>query len=192
MTEDDDLTRCMKIIQPLLPELYEGWEAAMRRYQDEYPAAVLAEHTDTVAAACVRTHQWMEVQRRLDSQPGVKSMDLNGLKIINWRDEAVIRLKKLDRSGRHANYQTQQQKDFDRQQPLPGLPPAAVRLTSGYQLDAAGQAIERQIIARPMGRNILWTAMVNVTDTVASWEDITPRRFAGFERVDFRARRTRG
>jgi hypothetical protein len=183
MDDDDELTHCMKIIEPLLVDLHEGWEAAHRLYREEYPAKVLAEHTDAVAAACVRQHQWMEVERRFDGKPGVTLLDIRGLKVINWRDHAVIRLKKLDAGGRHANYQTQQQKDFDDQDPLPGLPPAAVRLTSGYQLDATGQSMERHMIARPMGRSVAWTAQVNVTD-------ITPHRFVGFERYDYRKRRT--
>jgi hypothetical protein len=192
VADDADLTRCMQIIEPLLLDLCEGWEVAVSRYRDEYPPAVLAEHDDSVAAACVRSHQWMEVQRRLDGKPGIALLNINGLKVINLRDQAVIRLKKLDARGRHSNYQTKQQREFDGQEPLPGLPPAAVRLTSGYQLDASGEAIERHIVARPMGRSIAWTAQVHVVDTAASWVDITPRKFAGFERTDFRKRRAGG
>jgi hypothetical protein len=191
MDDDNDLTRCMNLIEPLLVDLHEGWEAAHRLYREEYPPNVLAEHTDAVAAACVRAHQWMEVERRLDGKPGVSLLDIRGLKVINFRDQAVIRLKKLDAAGRHSNYQTQQQKDFDGQETLPGLPPEAVRLTSGYQLDVTGQTIERHMIARPMGRAVTWTAQVNVIDAKAAWIDITPRRFAGFERTDYRKTRAR-
>ena len=186
---DDDITRCMTIIQPLLADLYEGWEAAHKLYREEYPASILAEHTDAVAAACVRQHQWMEVERRFGEMRGVALLNIRGLKVINWRDRAVLRLKKLDRAGRHSNYQTQQQRDFDGQEPLPGIPKAAVRLTSGYQLDAAGESIERHIIARPMGRAIAWAAQVNMVEEKAAWTDITPRRLAGFERFDFRRSR---
>ena len=65
-------------------------------------------------------------------------------------------VRKLDRLGRHAKQavQTQQQKDYDYQLPLPGLPAPAVRLISGYQLDATGEAIERIVdfaSVRPVG-----------------------------------------
>jgi hypothetical protein len=185
---DEDLLRCMALIEPVLVGLHDDWRGAHALYQERYPADILAEHDETTAANCVRAHMLMAVIRRFDGVPGCHILDINGFKVLNYRDLAVVRFKKVDAAGRHHNYQTEQQRDFDDQEPLPGLPAEAVRLTSGYQLDVSGQAIERIIIARPISQSIMWTAQVNVIEDHATWIDITPRRLAGTERFDYRGR----
>lgn len=107
------------------------------------------------------------------------------------KDETVWRFKLVDGAGRHSNYQTQQQKDFDDQLELPGIPPPAIRLTSGYQPDDAAQAIERILVARPLGPSIRWVAQINLSEGEASWTDITPPRLPGTDRFDYRGRRDR-
>ncbi len=183
-----NLLRCMGLIEPLLVGLHTDWHEAHSLYHDRYPPEVLAEHDESTAASCVRAHMLMALKRRYDGVPGCHILDYNGLKVLNYRDLAVLRFKKVDAAGRHHNYQTGQQKDFDAQEPLPGLPPAGVRLTSGYQLDISGQTIERIIIARPLSSSIMWTAQVNVIEESAFWVDITPRRLAGTEGFDYRGR----
>lgn len=178
-----DLEKCMELAAPLLPEFHEAWHTAMAKYRS-YPPEFTAEHDDTTAANCIRSHMWKEVTRRFDGRPGCVLRSLQRLNVLIYRDAFVWRFKKVDAAGRHQNYQTDQQRDFDDQKPLPFIPDAAVRLTSGYQPDATGQAIERIIVARPFGRSIQWTAQINVVDSVASWIDITPQRLDGTERFD--------
>ena len=83
---------------------------------------------------------------------------------------------------------TKRSSNFDDQLVLLDVPPAAVRLTSGDQPDAAGQAIERIIVAKPLQRSIIWAAQVNIADGSATWIDITPARLSGTGRVDVRQR----
>lgn len=175
----DDVSRCMALVEPLLHGLYECWDAADRMYRNSYPSEVIAEHTDSVAAACRRQHAWMEAQRQFDGVPGCVLKRVRGLNLIILRDAAILRLKKVNGLGLHQNYQTEQQTDFDREEPLLDLPPEAVRLTAGYQLDPTGTVIDRKIVARVFGRSVLWTAQINVLADVASWVDITPRRLFG-------------
>ena len=182
-----DLELCMDRAAPLLPEFSEAWHLAMESYRG-YPAEYTAEHDDTTAANCIRSHMWMEIERRFRGRPGCTLLRLKGLNVLLYGDQFVWRFKRVDRSGRHRNYQTDQQKDFDDQKPFPEIPPPAVRLTSGYQPDASGQAIERIVVARPLGRSTQWAAQVNIVDSVASWEEITPRRFAGTERFQRKPR----
>lgn len=178
----------MKLAAPLLPDFHEAWHHAFKTYKD-YPPEFTAEYDDSVAAQVIRRHAWTEIVRRFDGHKGVNFRRLRGLNLLLYKDETVWRFKKVDASGRHANYQTSQQQDFDDQLDLPGIPAKAIRLTSGYQPDEAGQEIERIIIARPMGRQIEWASQVNVANGTASWEDITPARLPGTERVDFRRKR---
>jgi len=186
MSEDQD--RCMGLAAPLLPEFYDIWHHAFGEYQ-KYPTEFTAEHDNTTMANCIRSHAWTEVVRRFDGRKGFNLLRLGRLNLLLCRDETVWRFKLVDGSGRHSNYQTEQQKNFDDQLPLPGLPSEAVRLTSGYQPDEAGHSIARVIVARPIGRQIEWASQVNIVDDVASWVDITPPRLPGTERVDFKRRK---
>jgi hypothetical protein len=187
MIEDQD--RCMKLAKPVLVDFYEIWHHAFDNYQD-YPTEFTAEHDDTTAANCIRAHAWTELVRRFDGKRGYKLYRIRGLNLLLYRNDLVWRLKKVNVSGRHQNYQTEQQKVFDDQLPLPGIPPSATRLTSGYQPDTASQCIERIIVSRPLARSILWASQVNLDDGgAAAWVDITPPRLSGTDRVDYRGRR---
>jgi hypothetical protein len=96
---------------------------------------------------------------------------VRGLHLLNVHDKVLIRAKKVDENGRHRNSDTAQQRAFDAQEDLPGLPPAAARLVIGYQPDPAFSEVERVIVRRPLGR---WVSQILETDETATWEDITP------------------
>lgn len=189
MTQDqDNQQKCMDVVEPLLVDFHEAWHTAQKLYRDEYAVAIRAEHDDALAAQCVRRHMLLEVIRRLDGRAGCTILNIQGFRILNYFDKAVLRFKKVNEDGKHSAYQTKQQKEFDDQEPLPGIPEAAVRLTCGYQLDIAGENIDRVVIARPMGRAIAWVAQIVVLDQQAAWSDITPQRLPGTEALQFRRR----
>ena len=89
--------------------------------------------------------------------------------------EEVVRAKKVDENGRHQNATTKQQRAFDAQLPLDGIPPAATRVIVGYQPDEAFSAVERVTVRRPRGR---WVSQIVDVDGSAEqpqrWIDITP------------------
>lgn len=180
---DPDLERRLEQAKELLPDLYETCQVAMAKYRD-YPPELMAEHDDRAAANCIYRHMIMEAGRRFDGRAGCKFLDVKGLMVLNWRDEIVWRWKKVDRRGRHKNYQTKQQRVFDDRERLPGIPEPAIRLTCGYQPDATGLAIERVVIARPMGRSVQWAAQINMIEDAPVWVDITQPRFGGTERFE--------
>jgi hypothetical protein len=183
----DDQEHCMKLAEPLLADFHGLWHHAFEQYT-KYPTEFTAEHDNTTMANCIRSHAWTEVVRRFEGKKGFNLLRLGRLNLLLHRHETVWRFKLVDSSGRRSNYQTEQQKDYDDQLPLPGLPTEAVRLTSGYKLDEASHAIERIVVARPIGREIEWASQVNMDGSSASWEDITPVRLPGTERMDFRRR----
>jgi hypothetical protein len=123
-------------------------------------------------------------------------INVRGMVVANYLDVALFRFKKVNGDGKHSNYQTKQQQDYDDQLAFNELPDPAVRLTVGYELDVAGIGLNRIMIARPIGRSIFWTAQVTLIDpSSAAWQDITPDRFPGTDDSDFdveRARRRRG
>jgi hypothetical protein len=126
-----------------------------------YDPAILIEHDVRAQATCTYSHMFAAADRRFLGRPGVRPLDIRGLKL--WLFEAaniVVRFKKMDEDGRSRNYPTKQAQDFDAQLELPGLPPKPVRLTVGYLLDETGIEFVRCQIARPDGRETLWCGAV--------------------------------
>lgn len=187
---DDDQERELAIAEPLLRDFYDGWQAAADMYAS-YPEAALAEHNETTAANCMRSHMFFEVKRRFGDRPGCAVKDIRQLKVLLYQDKQVWRFKKLDRTGRHSNYPTQQQIDYDDQWPLPGIPERATRLTSGYMLDPTGQSIERIVVSRVVGRDVLWVVQTSMVGSAFEVQDITPVRIPGTEQSHFDAARAR-
>jgi len=181
----------MDFLAPLLVNFHEGWHSAHGIYRS-YDAEHSADHDDSTVASCVRCHMWAYVQNQIDGKPGVALLNVRGLKLLNFQDRYVLRFKQVNKAGQHHNYRTDQQNDFDQDVVLDGIPPAAMRLTSGYQLNAAGDAVERVLVARILGKSVLWLSQINVVAAEAQWENITPVRFPGTARVDARFRRAGG
>jgi hypothetical protein len=113
--------------------------------------------------------------------PGVNVLNIQGLEVVNFLGIACVRFKKVDGAGRGRNIDTMQQRRFDRQLPLPGLPAAAAHLVAGYKPDISRSGIEKVLIACPLGWTTLWTVQITLSEE-KKWVDITPLRFTGTER----------
>lgn len=177
-----DQAHCMAALEPHLERLHRCMLAAFARYH-ETPPYIIAEHDERAATASVHSHIIHEITREFADVPGVNIIDVQGLKVLNVEDMVVTRFKKVDEEGRHRNHRSRQQERFDRQLPLPELPPAATRLTAGYEPDPAFYEIVRISVGCPHGFNVkpLWLAQINMIDERAVWEDITPVRLPGTE-----------
>ena len=170
---------CMAFLQPWFERLHAPFPKAMRMYNEDYPAHVRAEHNDSVTSHNVHSHVVAEFMREFADEPGFNFLKPRGLHILNIYDRVVGRFKKVDGEGRHRNADTEQQRKFDRQEPLPGLPPEALRVTFGYQPDPAFSKCERVLVACPQGKEIRWAAQIVDIDDVYSWVEITPARLVG-------------
>jgi hypothetical protein len=189
MSADQD--DCMSRIEPLFKVLHDALHDGMGFYLGKYSKKVLAQHRDRTAANCVYDHAFHNLREQLDGEPGCHFLNRRGLEVLNYFDLALVRLKKVNGAGRAQNLRTKQQRDYDDQKSIPGLPDAAVRLIVGYQPDAAFSFVERVIVSRPLGKTIRWTAQIVVADDASKWFDITPDRLAGTEAVDFDSVRRR-
>jgi hypothetical protein len=193
LDREDDQQKAMEAVASILPALHDILDQSVAFYfGDGYSDAARAEHSATTAANCIYSHAEMRMRAAADATPGLHSLSWRGLSVLNYQDRALVRFKKVKPNGKHSNYQTKQQQDYDDQKSFPGFPEPAYRLTVGYHLDASGLHLERIMIARPIGRNVFWTAQVLMVDGLAQWEDITPKRFEGTGRSDFDAKRARG
>lgn len=190
MSADQD--DCMSRIEPQFKVLHDSLCDGMAFYLSKYIKKVLAQHRDRTSANCVYDHAFHNLRERLEGEPGCHFLNHRGLEVLNYFDLALLRLKKVNGAGRARNLLTKQQRDYDDQKSIPGLPDAAVRLVVGYQPDPAFSAVERVIVSRPLGKTIRWTAqIVGADDALIKWFDITPARLAGTEAVDFDAARRR-
>ncbi len=190
---EDDQNEAMAAAEPVLSVVYGILEDAVLFYfSDHYSNEARAEHDDRAMANCIYAHAEKRMVRAAESIEGLVAINVRGLRVLSYRDHALLRFKKVKPNGKHSNYQTKQQRDYDDQLTIPGLPEPAFRLTVGYETDASGSVLERIMIARPNGRDILWTAQVMMIDDTAVWEDITPRRFTGTDFSDFDSVKARG
>lgn len=167
---DPDQLAIMTVLEPHLARMYPCFPSALALY-NEVEARIRAEHDDRAAASSVYCHAWNGLQREFSEEPGFHFLTHRGLNLLNILDKVLIRAKKVDANGRHRNADTQQQRDFDEQKDLPGLPAAAARLVIGYQPDAAFSEVERVTIRRPLGR---WVSQIVQAETECAWVDITP------------------
>jgi len=103
---------------------------------------------------------------------GFHFLELPGkLKVLNIGDLLVLRVKKVDANGKHRNAQTAQQKAFDAQLPIDGLPDPALRVVLGYQPDLAYSDIERITVKAPKS---VWVSQIVNIEEAFEWTDITP------------------
>lgn len=177
---DSEQVRAMTALEPIWPRVLPIFSSAMDLYNTGTSVRARAEHSDRAAANAVYCHVWQGFQREFGEDDGFHFLDVQGLQVLNIRDEFVIRAKKVDANGRHRNYRTKQQRTYDLQGDIPGMPPAAVRLVVGYQPDVAFSEVER-VTVRQAGRG--WVAQVVEVDGPQSWVDITPNREFSFGEV---------
>lgn len=163
----------MAVLEPHFATLTEIYASAVDLYNEGTSPRIRAEHTSRAALNSIYSLVWKGYEREFIDRPGLHLLNMRGLNVLNIGDQVVVRAKRVDANGRHVNNPTEQQKAFDRQLPLSDLPPEAVRLVIGYELDPAYSRVERVIVRHTMGN---WTSQIVSTEDAYCWEDITPAR----------------
>lgn len=169
---DSSLLECMEVLDPYLEDVDWCLRDGFGFYRS-YPEEIVAEHDDRAATASIYRHQLMRARKRLAAHAGVNTIEVRGLWVIDFHGRVNMRFKKVNSAGRGRNIATEQQKKFDGQADIPGLPSSAIRVTAGYQADAALTSINKVLISRPLGRDIVWCVRVAL-GVDARWIDITP------------------
>jgi hypothetical protein len=192
MDREEDQNQAMQVAEPILVGLHNVLADSVGFYfGDAYTDKARAEHTDRAQANCIYSHAEKRMIGLAETTKGLHIINRRSLVVANYQDKGLFRFKKVKPNGKHSNYQTQQQQDYDDQKTFPEFPPAAIRMTAGYELDESGMGVKRIMIARPIGKTIFWTAQVVVDAGAAQWEDITPRRFGLADGIDFDADKVR-
>jgi hypothetical protein len=86
----------------------------------------------------------------------VEILERRGLFLFGVNGKVLFRFKKLNQKRKHSNIPTHQQIELSLQRELPGMPPKAVTLIVGYQLDLTQTNIAAMLITYPNGRQIAW------------------------------------
>jgi hypothetical protein len=170
---EEEQARVMKILEPDFATFHQIYGDAVALYNEGTAARIRAEHDSRAALNSIWSLVWKGYEREFGERSGFHLLNVRNLKILNIGDQVVVRAKRVDANGHHVNNRTQQQKDFDNQLPLEGLPPAAVRLVIGYELDPAYSTVERVIVRHTMGH---WVSQIVSFEDEYEWEDITPAR----------------
>jgi hypothetical protein len=147
----------MAFLEPWFERLSTPFHNAMKLYNEQYP--------------------------EFGAEPRFAFLSVRRLQVLNMHDRLVARWKKVNEEGRHRNADTEQQRNFDRQRPLPNLPDEALRITLGYEPDPAFSACQRIMVARPQGDSIVWASQIVEDEGVYSWVDITPQRLPGTDPI---------
>lgn len=185
----EDQQRAMAAAAALLRPLHDDLRSSFARYWGEdYSDAVRAEHSARTTANIIYDHAENLLRHRQEEIPGLTVLKKRGLTLANHRDKAVVRLKKVNPEGHHANYPTAQQRDFDEQITFPEFPDEAFRLVAGYQPDSTGTYVERVMIVRQIGDAVYWCAQVNILEEEAVWEDVTPPHLFNLDLTNWKPR----
>jgi hypothetical protein len=86
----------------------------------------------------------------------VRHIESNALQLFEVEGHALVRFAKFGPGLSTSKNSTHQQKDFDAQQQLPGMP-QATHLVVGYVLDPLETHIERVAVACPYFDGNLWS-----------------------------------
>jgi len=170
---EEQQAMAMGVLEPHFATFTGIYSSAVDLYNEGTSARIRAEHTPRAALNSIYALAWKGYEREFGEVPGLHLLNIRGLNVLNIADKVVVRAKRVDANGRHVNNLTDQQRDFDRQLPLIGLPPAAVRVVMGYELDLAYSTVERVIVRHTMGD---WISQIVSVDEEYHWEDITPVR----------------
>jgi hypothetical protein len=170
---EEQQAMAMAVLAPHFAILSDIYESAVNLYNEETSPRIRAEHTSRAALNSIYALVWKGYEREFGEMSGFHLLNMRGLNVLNIGDKLVVRAKRVDENGRHVNNPTQQQQSFDRQLPLLGLPPEAVRLVIGYQLDVGYSKVERVIVRHTMGN---WVSQIVTVGEDFHWQDITPVR----------------
>ncbi|MEA2561337.1 MAG: hypothetical protein QOH06_2841 [Acidobacteriota bacterium] len=145
---------------PYLSALHEciasGWQA-WELFGEIAPALRLP-LTNRTRANFIYDHITTGARARFADLKRVKISENRGFLELLIASRYIIRFKKLNKSGRSSNIQTKQQlRWFSIQLELPDMPPAAVRLIAGYQLNLLGTEVANVLVTRPVGSVIEWS-----------------------------------
>jgi len=171
-----DPEKVMQDLEEFLPAFSDALNFAFRKYFQEYPASVRADHDTTTQANCIYDHILARIQSLLDGRKGVRFIVAQGLTLLVIRTRYAIKFKKLSETGVSSNVRTEQSDAFDQQNELEGMPARAIHLKVGYVPDPSSTLIERLLVVCPNGQGVAWAQQFGLGEAADRWVDVTKQR----------------
>ncbi len=168
--------RVMQDLEEFLPAFTDALNYAFKKYFQEYPANVRADHDTTTQANCIYDHLLARIQSLLDGRKGVRFIVAHGLTVLVIRTRYAIKFKKLTETGVSSNVRTEQSDAFDQQEELEGMPPRAIHLKVGYVSDSSNTLIERLLVVCPNGQTVAWAQQFGLGEAADQWADVTKQQ----------------
>jgi hypothetical protein len=119
----------------------------------------------------------------------VELIEKNRLFMFGVRGQVLFRFKKLDRSGRAKNIQTDQQVRLSLQQDLPGVPGKCALVVIGYQLNKLETEIKAILVTYSNGVQTAWDYPLSTDDRDEQDTNVVPLPTVGPRKPIVRAKK---
>jgi hypothetical protein len=151
-------TRCRQVLAPHAAILAQVPRAAWKRFMQQPDADRLALSVLPIQRAnYVSAMMIDEARTRLVGRPGVREVPNSHCVGFLIDDEVFLRLKHLDAEGLSSNYPTPRAQRFNANLALDGIPPQAIRLDVGYQLNDLQTEVANVLVVRRRRKKVQWS-----------------------------------
>src|SRR6516165_312494 len=167
-SESNRLDKLMTPIYGVLREvILKGFRYRQTRYSEE-----LSNHTPRTRASLVNDLIIMQFLRQRLEVFGIRPFRVHGRVLFDFRGEAILHFKKLDRHLLSSNLQTEFAFAFTRQQELPGIPSKLPRLIAGYIPSRDWTSIAEMHVTLPNGNKVEWShSLLEEPQTLADLQE---------------------
>ena len=154
--EDFKIEDAKLILSPYQDELYDVVMKAWQRWLSDFVPR-LPDASPRVRANVVNDLMIDEGRRNLANRRGANWVMSQGRYLLNIKDQAILRFKKLDKYLQTQNYPTLGSRLFDRQEQgdFEGIPSQLPRVTVGYRLIKFETEVE-PFVVYAVGQDVKW------------------------------------
>lgn len=97
LDRDTDQKLAMEAAGPILSAVYGILDESVSFYfGEDYSTAARAQHDQRAVANCIYSHAEKRMIAAAEQIPGLNPLRIRGLVVLNYRDQAVARFKKVN------------------------------------------------------------------------------------------------
>jgi hypothetical protein len=158
-----------------LPKIYDCIHLAWKDYL-MYPDWARIDHSSTTRANIVHDHMIKRAIKSIVDDSSVKHFEWSRHHIFVFEQRISLRLKKLSQELMPQNIQTEQVKNLNCHELVPGIE-AAAHLVAGYTLNKLETEVEDVYLVCPNNKKIYWELKLDGSEISSNVYDI-------FETID--------
>lgn len=161
------------LLQPYFAPIRRSIVGAFEKYQ-KTPPEVRLDHDMRAIGSCMHCHIIQNVEQEFAGIDGIRTVNMNGLKLVVVREMFALHFKLVDRYGNARFAPTKQQNAFQSQTlELPNLIAQPLALRVGYVFDDGITEITHVLLVLPNGKRNEWKAMLSMKEGDLSWTNVT-------------------